>query len=79
MPSFTGKVSVKKNMVEPGKEEWLELHTTFREYCAAEPWQWLEEAVVVLDHPIWHERAYCVALGSSGLEFGLAFTLATRV
>ena len=66
-------------MVEPGKEEWLELHTTLREYCAAEPWQWLEEAVVVLDHPIWHERAYCVALGSSGLEFGLAFTLATRV
>ena len=61
--------------MEPGKEEWLELHETFREYYAAEPWQWLEESVVVLDHPIWHELAYCVALGSSGMEFGLSVYL----
>ena len=59
-------------MEEPGKEQWLELHTTFGEYCAAEPWRWLEDAVVVLEHPIGEERGYCVALGSSGLEFGLA-------
>lgn len=59
-------------MAEPSKEQWLELHSTFREYCAAEPWRWLDDAVLVLEHPIWHERGYCVALGCSGLEFGLA-------
>ena len=59
-------------MVEPNKEQWLELHTAFREYCAAEPWLRLEDTVVALEHPVREERGYCVAMGTSGLEFGLA-------
>ena len=60
-------------MSEPSTREWRDLHEAFREYCKAEPWQWLDnDDLVVVEHPSREYKGYCIALGGAGMEFGLA-------
>lgn len=60
-------------MNEPTEQQWLDLHAAFREYCEAAAWQWFDDTdIVVIRHPSSEETGYCVAMGSGGLEFGLA-------
>ena len=60
-------------MTEPTENQWLELHESFREYCADAPWQWLDDAdLVIIEHPSANETGYCVVMGSGAMEYGLA-------
>lgn len=60
-------------MAEPSTGEWRDLHEAFRDYCQAEPWQWLDNHdLVVIEHPSRDYKGYCAAMGAAGMEFGLA-------
>lgn len=60
-------------MAEPSTREWRDLHETFKDYCQAKPWQWLDnDDLVVVEHPSKEYKGYCAAMGSAGIEYGLA-------
>ena len=60
-------------MAEPTDNQWLELHEAFREYCAAAPWQWLDDNdLVIVEHPSGNETSFCAVMGSGEMEYGLA-------
>ena len=60
-------------MAEPSREQWLELHEAFREYCQAAPWEWFDDFdLITVEHPSVEHKGYCVVLGSGGIEYGLA-------
>ena len=63
-------------MDESTKEQWLELHEAFREYCQAAPWQWFDDTdIVTVQHPSGEQKGYCVVMGSGGIIRGLAVYL----
>ena len=60
-------------MAEPSKKEWRDLHEAFKDYCQAKPWQWLDDIdLVAIEHPSGEYKGYCAAMGSGGMEYGLA-------
>ena len=60
-------------MTEPTTEHWRDLHMSFREFCLATPWQWLDDTdVLAIEHPSGEYTGYCTVLGSAGQEYGLA-------
>ena len=60
-------------MGEPSREQWLELHEAFREYCQAAPWEWFDDLdLITVEHPSAEHKGYCVVLSSGGIEYGLA-------
>ena len=60
-------------MSRPSTEEWRDLHESFREYCQAAPWQWMDDNdLLAVEHPSGSYVAYCAVMGSGGLEYGLA-------
>ena len=63
-------------MDESTKEQWLELHEAFREYCQAAPWQWFDDTdIVTVQHPSGEQKGYCVVMGSGGIIRGLGVYL----
>ncbi len=63
-------------MNEPTTEQWRDLHTSFREFCLATPWQWLGDTEpVAIEHPTEEYTGYCAVMGSAGYEYGLAVLL----
>ena len=70
-PALTG--------ASPTPELWQELHTAFRLYCDARPWEQLaNEDVLVVNDPLGHYKGYCVALGDGGTAYGLGVYLGDR-
>ena len=60
-------------MAEPTVQQWLDLYGAFRDYCQATPWEGLDDTnVLAIEHPEDQYRGYCVVMGGSGLEYGLA-------
>ena len=60
-------------VTEPTTEHWRDLHMSFREFCLAAPWQWLDDTdVLAIEHPSGEYTGYCTVLGSAGQEYGLA-------
>ncbi len=60
-------------MAEPSTREWRDLHETFKDYCQAKSWQWLDnDDLVVIEHPSREYKGYCAVMGSAGIEHGLA-------
>ena len=60
-------------MTEPTTEHWRDLHMSFREFCLAAPWQWLDDTdALAIEHPSGEYTGYCTVLGSAGQEYGLA-------
>lgn len=55
------------------ENQWRQLHTSFRNFCQAKPWEWLDDTdLLAIEHPSGAYMGYCVALGGGGLEYGLA-------
>ena len=60
-------------MPQPTREQWLELHEAFREYCGLYPWAHFDdEDLVAVENPASGETGYCVVMGGGGIERGLA-------
>ena len=60
-------------MTEPTTEHWRGLHMSFREFCLAAPWQWLDDTdPLAIEHPSGEYTGYCTVLGSAAQEYGLA-------
>ena len=60
-------------MTEPTTEQWRDLHTSFREFCLATPWRWLDDTdPLAIEHPTGDYTGYCAVMGSAGYEYGLA-------
>ncbi len=60
-------------MTEPATEQWRDLHRSFRKFCQATPWRWLDDTgVLAIEHPSGEYTGYCTVLGSAEQEYGLA-------
>ena len=60
-------------MTEPTTEQWRDLHASFREFCMATPWQWLDDTdAIAIEHPSGEYTGYCAVMGGGGHEYGLA-------
>ena len=62
--------------VAPTRGQWLALHDAFRNYCEAEPWEFLaNEDLLVVEDPEGRYQGYCVALGDGDMVYGLGVYL----